>query len=265
MSTLTIDQALSNVEKKFRDRITTSYKEIKSRYSKALYNSEYDTAGLSAGKFCESVLRFLQHDLTATFIPFGTHIRNFNDECLKLINLPKTIGNESLRIIIPRAILFLYTLRGKRGIGHVGGDIEANKIDTETIVRITDWTVCELIRIYHNLSLEEAQAIIDSISEKTLPEVWEIAGKKRVLAPDLDFKQKTLLLLYQSAENFEFIEDLYSWVEYSSLSMFKSAVVKPLHNKKLIEYDQETSIVHLSPLGISYVEKNILSKTITGI
>jgi len=258
MSILTLNQALQSVDKKFREKIVSTYQEIKSRYSKALYNSEFDAAGLSSGKFCETILRFLQNELTSTYIPFGTHISNFNDECQKLINLPKTAGNESLRIIIPRSILFLYTLRGKRGIGHVGGDVEANKIDIETIVRLSDWVVCEIIRIFHSLSLEEAQAIVDSLSSKQLPEIWEIAGKKRILATGLDFKQKTLLLLYQSSENFEFAEDLYKWVEYSDYSMYKRAILKPLHDKKIVEYDKETDIVHISPTGIFEVEKNIL-------
>src|SRR5574343_133759 len=138
MSIVTLDQTLSKIDKKFRDKIIKSYHEIKSRYSKALYSSEYDTAGISAGKFSETILRFLQEELTGNFIPFASHITNFNEECQKLINLPKTSGDESLRIIIPRGILFLYTLRNKRGIGHVGGAIEANKIDTETIVRLSD-------------------------------------------------------------------------------------------------------------------------------
>jgi hypothetical protein len=260
MNTLTVDQALSSIDKKFRAKILSAYKEIKSRYSKALYSLEYDTAGLSAGKFCESVLRFLQQHLTGSSLPFGKHIPNFNDECLKIIGLPKSAGNESLRVLIPRALQLLYTLRGKRGIGHVGGDVEANKIDVETIVRITDWIICELIRIFHNLSLEEAQSIIDSISEKSMPEIWEIAGKKRVLATNLDFKEKTLLLLYQSSNNFEFDTDLFSWVEYSDFSMFRKAILKQLHEKKIIEYDKETDIVYLSPKGIIEVETTILPK-----
>jgi hypothetical protein len=110
------------------------------------------------------------------------------------------------------------------------------------------------------LSLEEAQSIIDSISEKSMPEIWEIAGKKRVLATNLDFKEKTLLLLYQSSNNFEFDTDLFSWVEYSDFSMFRKAILKQLHEKKIIEYDKETDIVYLSPKGIIEVETTILPK-----
>lgn len=260
MSTLTLDEALKNVDSKFRDKIIESYHEIKNRYSKSLFNEEFDSTGLSIGKLCETTLRFLQHELTDTYIPFGQHISNFTDECNKLIGLPKTSGNESLRVIIPRSLNFLYTLRGKRGIGHVGGDVEANKIDTETIVRISDWIICELIRIYHNLSLEEAQSIVDKISEKSMPEIWEVAGKKRILKNGLSYREKVLLLLYQSNENFEFVTDLFDWAEYSNFSMFTKAVIAPLHKEKLVEFDQQTEIVHLSPIGIKEVEEKILIK-----
>lgn len=77
-------------------------------------------------------------------------------------------------------------MRGKRGIGHVGGDVEANEIDATTVVRLCDWIICELIRIYHQMSLEEAQALVYTISERNIPDIWEVAGKKRVLRTGLN-------------------------------------------------------------------------------
>lgn len=257
-SSPSLDVALAKIPAQFRKRIVSAYLEIKSRHSRAVYDSSFDSAGLSAGKFCESVLRFLQQSLAGSHVPFGKHVPNFPDECRKLILLPQTAGVESLRIIIPRALVFLYTLRGKRGIGHVGGDVEANGIDSATIVRVTDWIVCELIRIHHSLSLEEAQAVVDTLSSRNIPEIWEVAGKKRILRTDLDFKQKVLMLTYSSVEGGVLTEDLFEWVEYSSLSMFRSSVLKPLHNLKLIEYDKDSDIVYISPLGIQEVETKIL-------
>ena len=35
--------------------------------------------------------------------------------------------------------MFLYALRNKRDIGHVGGDIEANEIDALIAARVADW------------------------------------------------------------------------------------------------------------------------------
>lgn len=252
--------ALKNVLNPFRDKILESYTELKHRYRGAQYNAEWDGSGLSAGKFCESVLRLLQHQLKGgVYTAFGTHIKNFPDECRALINLPESAGLESLRVIMPRALAFLYTLRGKRGIGHVGGDIEANAIDAATIVRLCDWILCELIRVYHALSLEEAQALVDALSQREVPEVWEVAGKKRVLKQNLDYKQKALLLLYTNPDNGVLTEDLFSWVEHSNLTVFRR-ILKELHKSKDAEYDEENDIVYISPLGTKEVESKLLGK-----
>ena len=235
--------------------------ELKRRYAKAMHDESWDTSGLSAGKFCETVFRFLQKELTGTNIAFGKHIPNFADECSKLISLPKTTGHEALRVIIPRALVFLYTVRGKRGIGHVGGDVEANGIDSATVVRTCDWIFCELVRIYHGLSLEEAQAIVDSISVRNIPEIWEVAGKKRVLRKGLNYKQKTLLLAYSETDEGVLSEDLFSWCEHSHMPSYRRDVLNRLHKDKLIEYDKENEIVFISPLGVELVEETIVNET----
>jgi len=214
----------------------------------------------SVGKLCETVLRFLQQELTASYTSFGTHISNFADECQKLIGLLRGSGSESLRVIIPRALIFLYTLRGKRGIGHVGGDIEANQIDLETMVRIADWVICELIRIYHKFSLEEAQALVDSISSRNLPLVWEVGGKKRVLISGLDYKQQVMVLLYATPDSGVLSEDLFAWTEHSNQTVFKRSVLTVLHKARLIEYDGKEETVVISPLGAIEAEAALLRK-----
>jgi hypothetical protein len=258
---MTIDQALKSIPKKYRVKIIASYLELKRRYAKAHYDASWDASGLSSGKFCEAVFRFLQFHLTGSSIAFGKHIPNFPDECRKLIQLPKAKGLESLRVIIPRALVYLYTMRGKRGIGHVGGDVEANVIDASTILSVCDWVMSELIRVFHGLSLEEAQAIVDSIANRSLPYIWEVAGKKRVLRKDLSYKQLTLLLCYSEPDEGVLTEDLFSWCEHSKLSEYKRGVLKPLHKDRLIEYDADNQIVYLSPAGIAVVEKDILTET----
>lgn len=258
-----LNVAFGSIPDKFKKRIIDSYLEVKRRHSQALYDdSAYDIAGLSAGKFCESVLRFLQYNLTGLNTPFGRHIPNFIDECQKLYRLSHTSGIESLRVIIPRALVHVYTIRGKRGIGHVGGDVEANKVDSMSIVSVIDWISCELIRIFHNLSLEEAQSLVNALATRNIPAVWEVMGKKRVLKKGLDYKQQVLLLTYNDPANGVFIEDLYEWTEYSDFSMFKKSVIVPMHKKRLVEYDKETDTVIISPLGIVEVEQRILSEEI---
>jgi hypothetical protein len=255
-----LDLALANVNEKFRGRIIKTYLELKHRLIRSFHTKEYDSSGLSSGKFCETVFRILEFELkSGSYTPFSQHIGNLAKELINLEQIPKSAGHESLRIIIPRALLVIYTLRNKRGIGHVGGDVEANQIDATTIVKNADWVIAELIRIYHVLSLEEAQTIIDSINNKAIPDVWEINGKKRILKAGLDYKDKVLLLLYSDVNYGIAVEDLFEWVEYSNMAMFKANVLKGLHRMNLIEFDTELNFVHLSPLGINEVEERILS------
>ena len=253
-----LSTALSAVPSRFRTRMVAAYQETKRRVRQARFTDGYDAAGLSTGKFCEVVLRYLQETLTGACIPLGKHISNFHLECQKLGQLPASAGLESLRVIIPRALIFLYTMRGKRGIGHVGGDVEANAVDLAAIVRVCDWIMAELIRINHRLPLEEAQALIDSIATKDLPDVWQIAGKKRILRSGLTHKDKVLLLLYSEPESAALAEDLFAWTEHSGMPAFRRDVLKPLHKLKLIEYDQDEEIVFLSPIGVGRVETELI-------
>ncbi|MBK6728260.1 MAG: hypothetical protein IPG63_13545 [Xanthomonadales bacterium] len=249
-----LQDALANVPTDYRNRIIKTYLELKARQAEA----KHDAAGVSAGKLCETVVRLLQHELKKAVTPFGQQISNFAGECENFAQVPKAAGNESLRIVIPRALNFLYTLRNKRGIGHAGGDVDANAIDGATITRVADWIVCELIRNFHTMSLEEADALVSSLSSRDIPDIWEVGGKKRVLRNDLDFKQKTLLLLYASVDIAVLAEDLYSWSKYSNFAMYRKSVLSQLDSANLVEYDKESDTVIISPIGIKCVEEDIL-------
>jgi hypothetical protein len=240
----------------YRTRLIKSYRQLKAAYSE----EQYDACGLRAGRFCEVILRYLQSTLTGSATPFGSHITNFSDECRKLERVPQAAGSESFRLLIPRALNYLYSLRNKRGIGHVGGDVEANRIDASACLNIADWCVCEIIRVVHTLSLEEAQDLLDALSTRTVPEVWSVLGKKRVLDASLDYAAKTLLLLYAEPTAAVAAEDLFQWTEHSTFAVYRRDVLRRLHALRLLEYDLETEMVVISPLGIKRVEETLLKR-----
>lgn len=250
---VSLESALAGVPNAFRDRLIKAYRDLKAAFA----SGQHDAAGLRAGRFCEVGLRLLQKELTGNYTPFGTAIRNFGDECKKLEETRKDAGPESLRLVIPRALTFLYTLRNKRGISHEGGDVDANEIDAATCVRLADWCLCELIRVYHSLSLEEAQAILDAISEREVPEVWSVVGRKRVLDPSLDYPTQTLLLLYSEPETALPVEDLFEWIEHPRLADYKRFVLRRLHQRRHIEWDQETETVIISPTGSQLIDERL--------
>ncbi|HEX3432554.1 MAG TPA: hypothetical protein VHT25_00660 [Solirubrobacteraceae bacterium] len=251
-----LEAALGGLPSALRTRLLKRHEELKRAYA----NAQYDVCGLRAGKFAEVMLRVLQHELTGSYSPFGQQLRPIDQEAAALEKLPKSVGADSLRVIMPRALSFLYTLRNKRGIGHEGGDVDANEIDSATCVRTADWCLSELVRVVHAISLEEAQALLDAIAEREVPHVWSIAGVKRVLNPNLTAREQVLILLYSDPETAVPIEDLLKWVEYSRMDHFRTKVITPLHKQRLIEFDRETKTVLLSPSGSDETEKSVLPK-----
>lgn len=252
-----LNKALSGISAPIRKHIISSYLELKTNLSE----SRHDSAGLSAGKLCEAGIRLLQERTFGKYTPFGKKISNFADECRSIISSQNSAAiTDSEKSVLPRALVFLYTMRNTRGIGHIGGDVDPNSIDSATIGRLADWIICELIRIHHHLSLEEAQDIVDALAVRQLPDIWEVAGKKRVLRDGLIAREEALILLYSAQEGTVMTEDLISWIEYSNPRVFKSKILSKLHSERLVEWDKEVDCVTLSPKGAKLVEETLLTK-----
>lgn len=249
-----LELALAGIDKVFRDRIIKAYIDLRSAY----VTGEYDAAGLRAGVFAEALVRVLEKELTGSHTPFGKALSNFAELCRSFEKIDRSKGAESLRVLIPRALLFIYTLRNKRGIGHIGGDVEANQIDAASCLRTADWCICELIRIYHKLSLEEAQEILDAIAVRQSPAIWAVGGKRRVLKKGLPYSSQALLLLHGCEDTAVLSEDLADWIEHPRLWDFRAKVLAPLHSQRMVEWDKESDSVILSPLGVRYVEDELL-------
>jgi hypothetical protein len=183
------------------------------------------------------------------------------DACRALEKTPpdqNRVGDRSQRILIPRLLPFLYEIRNNRGVGHVGGDVNPNREDAEAVLGMAAWTMAELVRIYNGVSLSEAQASVDALVVRRHPLIWAPAdATKRVLDPEMSKSNQTLVLLYSELSWVE-ADRLCKWVEYSSLSMFKTKILKVLHGKREIEFDVKASRVQISPRGISLVERELL-------
>ena len=256
VSNPSLDNALSSLPKTLRKRLLKNYTTLKNQS----LESQYDMIGHQAGKLAEVLLRILQDILTGTHIPLTKELNNFKGECEKLEQTAKTAGPDGLRVVMPRALVFLYTLRNKRDFGHVGGEVDANEIDALTATRVADWCVCELIRVRHNIPLEDAQLLCDAIAERRLPIVWNVLGRKRVLDTSLTYRDQTLLLLYSEIEAGILTEDLFAWTEHSHRANYRRDILSKLHKARFLEWDRELEMAIISPLGVDEVEKVILPK-----
>src|SRR5437868_1963365 len=132
---------------------------------------------LSGGKFCEIVYTILQGHAKGTYATKPTKPANFVDACKKLES--NSGQPRSFQILIPRMLPALYEIRNNRGVGHVGGDVDPNHMDATVVLGMVNWIMAELVRVLHQLPIEDAQKVVDQLVERRIPIVWQIGDVKR--------------------------------------------------------------------------------------
>jgi len=213
---------------------------------------------LNGGKLCEVALSILRGYVDGQYPKRAGKPKNFLIACSDLEKANSLTFPRTVRIQIPRVLIALYEVRNNRGVGHVGGDVDPNHMDAVFVLFAAKWIVAELIRLFHDLDPEEAARAVDALVEREVPLIWEVNGKRRVLATQLPMKEKMLLLLYGSPSAID-ERTIIDWLEHSNPSVFRRDVLRSAHRAKLLEYDSDKATVVISPSGVAFVEDRILS------
>jgi hypothetical protein len=250
---------LAAIPKALSDALIKTYQEIASNY----LERRWEPSELNGGKFCEAVYSIVQGAVTGSFPLTASKPSDMVTACRAIEKLPadpQRLGDRSLRLLIPRALPVLYEIRNNRGVGHVGGDVDANHMDAEAVRGMASWIMAELVRIFHGVTTEEAQEAVDALVERKCPMIWEIGPVKRVLDVSLITRDQVLVLLHYSTGWVSAI-DLYKWTEYSNASAFRGKVLTVLHDDRLVEFDRNKDVVRISPRGIEAVEDKLRKQT----
>jgi hypothetical protein len=243
---------LSGVPEGLREPLLNAYAEIMRNYRER----RWEPSELNGGKLCEVVYSILRGHVDGRMPSRPQKPRNMVDSCRALENADASRFPRSIRVQIPRMLVALYEIRNNRGVGHVGGDVDPNEMDSKVVVEMAKWIMAELVRAFHNLTTDEATEVVETIVERTIPVVWLVDGRRRVLQLGLSKKDEALLLLYSSSGGVSEAE-LLNWVEHSNPTVFRRDVLKKAHRERLIEYNAVTGTVRISPTGIAYVEKHL--------
>lgn len=216
---------------------------------------------LSGGRFSEIAYTILDGHAKAAYASTPKKPSNFKDACAKLENnsgVPR-----SFQILIPRLLPALYEIRNNRSVGHVGGDVDPNHMDSAAVLAMCNWVMCELVRVYHNLSTADAQKVVDSLAEMRIPVIWSDGNVKRVLQPTLKLPQQLLLLIATSVPDVS-AQELIEWTESKNKQHFMRTV-RTLHKKRLIEFTESTERAQILPPGTKEVEALVREKGLSGI
>jgi len=241
---------LSGIPNGLREPLLNEFRKLLRNYAEM----RWEPAELNGGKLCEVVYTVIKGRIDGSFPPKPSKPRNLVDACRALernANAPR-----SLRLQIPRLLVALYEVRNGRNVGHVGGDVDPSHMDANLVVSVAQWLMAELVRIFHNVTTQEASAAVESLIERRIPLLWQIGHRTRVLNASMSYRDKAFVILYGANSPIK-AKDLVANVEYSNASVFRKKVLQPAHKAALVDFDKATDEVRLSPLGIRYVEENI--------
>ena len=246
MSVIDIFKAAS--DDKLANEITNSYKEVVENF--VLEKWKY--AELDAGHFVEAVRRFLELKLFGKYTPINKKLSNFSNTVLTAYE--NTTGDESYRMLIPRALYSIYSIRNKRGAGHLTA-VSPNEMDATFILYSVKWVLAELVRLNSTLSPDETLPLISSIVERQIDLIWKHEGVVRILNTSIPKNQQVLVLLYDDKTQSE--EELRNTIEYSNPTNFRK-VLKRFHKERLLEYDAKRKICTITDKGLRGAEKIII-------
>ena len=181
-------------------------------------------------------------------------IRNMPGECLKLENLSQCSAPESVRVVIPRVIAALYTLRNKRSGGHTASEVDPGPADARFTESTADWLMAEILRLGHTLPLEEAQAVIASMVDRRIPVVYRVGEYRRVLKSNLQPLEELLVLLYGEAGGAT-VAELQEWSSIPRTSLMRH--LDRLERERLIRLSRRGGSyrVFILPPGEAQVER----------
>jgi hypothetical protein len=236
-----IAKVLSSVPKGLRDPLLEEYQSIVQNF----LESRWTPSELSGGKFSEIVYSILDGFSKGAFLPTPTKPKSMVDACRKLesnSHVPR-----SFQILIPRLLPALYEVRNNRGVGHVGGDVNPNHMDAAFVVSSCNWILCELIRVFHSLSLDEAQAIVESLAERRVPLVWQSADMRLVLDPSLSLRDQILLLLSVANGRVSAL-DLQRWLKYKN-KMYLLKLLRKMDAGRLVHISGNSKEIEILPPG----------------
>ena len=110
---MTIEGSKGEIPHDVVDALLNAYREIEENY----VLKKWKASELDAGHFVEAARRIIEYELTSSYTLISQKLPNFNDKIL--LSYENASGDESFRILIPRALKAIYNIRNKRGVGHI--------------------------------------------------------------------------------------------------------------------------------------------------
>lgn len=240
----------AGIPKELIDELLGAYEEAKRRY----HLGDLRPSAIEGGRFSEAAFRILEWESKGTYTPLGTTL----SKVPTLVNQLEaaTSSPESVRFHIPRTLRAIYDIRNKRNIAHLADGIDPNTQDGKFVIGVLDWVVAEFVRLYHSVSAQEAQELIDSLVTKEVPAL-QVIEERPVFLKQLTAGQRILVILYWQSPSPVLRNQLRDWLPESDRRNLSTNLGR-LEGTRLIHRIDDR--VYLTELGIKEVEaKDLLA------
>ena len=214
---------------------------------------DWGPSELNGGRFAEGVLRVLEWMMDQRYTPLG---KQLNREKIKNRAKDNTSLRDGFRFQVRVCTDLLLDVRNKRDVGHLGTDIDVNRMDSELVLRLCSWILAEMVREFGGSDPETAQSLIDKISVEQVPWIEEVDGDLLILATELQADDRTLLALHHAHPSSVPITDLRARVRYSNSTDFRKKVLAKLQKPLFIHVKNGAATI--TTKGVREIEKKMV-------
>jgi hypothetical protein len=238
----------AGVPAELTDALVAAYDEAKRRFHLA----DHRPNAIEGGRFCEAAYRILEDAQSQTHTALGDPSFKTNVVTQKL-EQDKSL-DDTIRFHIPRALRVIYDVRNKRDAGHLGnGTVSPNLMDSMLVVAVMDWVMAEFVRLFHSVSVDDAQAIIEGIVTREVPVIEEIDGQP-VCSAKLSVGDRALVFLYRAGQSPGLpIIELQRQMRHPHRGNL-TATVKKLDTGNLVLLHPVTKMIQITAVGLKEVE-----------
>ena len=241
----------AKLPKQLVDELLAAYQLVKDHF----YLGQLRPNEVEGGRFAEAVFRLLEFAAGASFTPLSKKLDTENI-ILRLQSLPNGKVSDSIRLHIPRALRVIYDVRNNRDAAHLADGIDSNLQDATLVVAICDWVLAELVRLYHSVPADAAQALVEGLVERKVLVVQDFGGFLKTLNPKWGPAQRILVTLYVRGKEGADLEELAAWLKPTQRANLNRTIRFLAHDKDLLHFDGSRCFI--TNRGLKMVEANKL-------
>ncbi len=220
---------------------------------------DWEPAELDGGQYAEIVARILYHLDSRSYSP----ARGF-DDCIKYIedsnaSISHAITPRYHALHIARVLRTIYKFRNQRGAVHISPTYTANHMDSKLMVECGRWTTIEMIRLYAQVTQQEAEKIIRELLEFDVPCIGKYENALLVQRIDLNTEEEILVLLHYAGEIGLSRKELGQYAQRTppSITTTLQKLISPSHRQIILTSEAK---YRLTDLGSKRVRDQLAEK-----